>query len=89
MTRYWQACVVTQTRWRQLASIQMAAVALALAQQNPALADECNKLPPSSVSVRLLESDIQTNYQRSTAALKGMSDRYADPRIAILGLTLG
>ena len=89
MTRYWPAYVLTKTRQRQRASCLMATLALALAQQNPALADECNKLPHSSVSVRLLESDIQTNHQRSAAALKGMSDRYADPRIAILGLTLG
>ena len=55
MTRYWRAYVVKKSHWRLLASIQMAAVALALAQQNPALADECNKLPPSSVSLGLLK----------------------------------
>ena len=76
-----------QSRWRERASSLVAALAVALSNSAPA--DACNKLPPSSVTVRLLESDIQTNYQRSTAALKGMSDRYADPRIAILGLTLG
>ncbi len=36
-----------------------------------------------------MESPIQTDYQRSTLALKAMSDRYADPRSVVLGLTQG
>ena len=49
----------------------------------------CEDLPPTSVSVVLLESPIQTNFQYSYQALKGMSHRYADYGFAVLGLTTG
>lgn len=69
--------------------ISMLGLVLLFAGMARAGLDECSKLPQSSVNVRLVEADIQTNHQRTTAALKGMSDRYADPRVAVLGLTLG
>lgn len=89
MTRKRRRLALGLSHWHPVASSVAATLTLVLAQPVLAAADECSKLPPSSVNVRLLESEIQTNYQRSTAALKGMSDRYADQRIAILGLTLG
>lgn len=89
MTRKRRQLAPGLSRWHPAASCMATTLTLILGQPVLATADECSKLPPSSVNVRLLESDIQTNYQRSTAALKGMSDRYADQRIAVLGLTLG
>lgn len=67
----------------------MSLLATSFAHLASAADNECANLPPSSVSVSLLESPIQTNYQRSTLALKSMSDRYADPHTAVLGLTQG
>lgn len=36
-----------------------------------------------------MESEVATDYRRSYAALKGMSHRYADRGLAVLGLTTG
>lgn len=49
----------------------------------------CTDLPPTTVEVTLLESALQTDFRRSYRALKGMTHRYADHDLAILGLTYG
>lgn len=49
----------------------------------------CADLPPTTVEVTLLESPLQTDFRRSYRALKGMTPRYADHELAVLGLTYG
>lgn len=50
---------------------------------------DCSGLPKTTVVVTLAESGIQKNYSYSFTSLKGMTDRYVDPTIDVLGLTVG
>ncbi|MCK6391297.1 MAG: hypothetical protein L6Q40_09815 [Azonexus sp.] len=65
------------------------AVWLLLIGQAALAADTCSGLPPTRVSVSLLESPLVFNGDTSFKALKGMSNRYADQGIDVLGLTIG
>lgn len=49
----------------------------------------CSDLPPTTVEVTLLETELQTDFRRSYRALKGMTNRYADSNLSVLGLTTG
>jgi hypothetical protein len=50
---------------------------------------DCSKLPPNSVEIVLAESGIKQNYAYSFLALKGMTERYGDQTMEVLGLTVG
>ena len=52
-------------------------------------ADPCTELPATRVEVKLLESPIQFSDRYSFKSLKGMSNRYADAGVDVLGLTIG
>lgn len=52
-------------------------------------ADPCSGLPATRVEVKLLESPIQFSERYSFKSLKGMSNRYADAGVDVLGLTIG
>lgn len=62
---------------------------LALNLPSAAHAVTCADLPPTTVEVTLLESALQTDFRRSYRALKGMTHRYSDHELAVLGLTHG
>ena len=60
-----------------------------LVQSLQSFADECDKLPPSSVSVKRLEEPVVLNLQYSYKALKAMSADYTKVNTQVLGLTRG
>ena len=55
----------------------------------PSFAADCDKLPPSSVSVKRLEEPLLLNLNYSYKALKGMSADYSRHNTQVLGLTRG
>lgn len=62
---------------------------LALLSPSPGSADECDQLPPPSVSVKRLDEQVALNTQYSYKTLNNLGAPLARPGQQILGLTRG
>lgn len=77
---------MTLMKWRESL---LAIVLLGLMPASWGASLDCSKLPANTVEITLADSGIKTNYTFSFVALKGMTDRYADQSMEVLGLTVG